>query len=101
MKQFVSLSNPKPVKQAIAVAIACSFLLVLPSCIPHLRNPQAGPELPERFNLRQADPGPDLPEVFEEPVSSENSSQVRIEEFFSDPMLLTLIGQGLVGNQEL
>ncbi len=101
MNLLVSLSNTKQRKPAIAIAIACSFLLVLPSCIPHLRNPAAGPALPERYNLRQADPGPDLPEVFEEPTSPENSSQVRIEEFFSDPMLSSLIGQALAGNQEL
>ena len=41
-----------------------------------------------------------MPEVFEA-TSSENSSQVRIEEFFDDPMLISLIHQALVNNQEL
>ncbi len=97
----VGLLNTKDKKRAIAIAIVCSFLLVLPSCIPHLRNPQPGPNLPETFNLHQADSGPYLPEAFDEATSSENSSQVRIEEFFNDPMLTCLIHQALVNNQEL
>jgi multidrug efflux system outer membrane protein len=101
MNLLVSLSKTKQKKRAIASAIVCGFLLVLPSCIPHLRHPERAPDLPERYNLRQADTGPDLPKVFEEPTSLENSSQVRIEEFFQDPRLLSLISQALVGNQEL
>ncbi|MGZ3354341.1 MAG: hypothetical protein ACXVBO_05745, partial [Isosphaeraceae bacterium] len=100
MNQLLSLSNTKQKKRTIAIAIACSFLLVLPSCIPNLRHPAPGPDLPERFNLRQADSGPDLPEVFEA-TSSENSAEVKIEEFFDDPMLTSLIHQALVNNQEL
>ncbi|HLH74181.1 MAG TPA: TolC family protein, partial [Chloroflexota bacterium] len=73
-------------KRAIATAMACSFLLGLPSCIPSLRPPA---------------PGPKLPESFDGTSDSENSSQVRIEEFFNDPMLTGLIYQALVGNQEL
>jgi len=34
-------------------------------------------------------------------VSSDNSAQVSIEEFFNDPILSSLIDQGLAGNQEL
>ena len=100
MNQLLSLSNTKQKKRTIAIAIACSFLLVLPSCIPNLRHPAPGPDLPERFNLHQADSGPDLPEVFEA-TSSENSAEVKIEEFFDDPMLTSLIHQALVNNQEL
>jgi outer membrane protein, multidrug efflux system len=86
MNQLVSLSNMKQKKRAIAIAIACSFLLVLPSCIP---------------NLRPSVPGPNLPESFNGATSSENSAQIRIEEFFNDPALTGLIGQALAGNQEL
>ena len=100
MNQLLSLSNTKQKKRTIAIAIACSFLLVLPSCIPNLRHPAPGPNLPESFNLHQADSGPDLPEVFEA-TSSENSAEVKIEEFFDDPMLMSLIHQALVNNQEL
>ncbi len=46
-------------------------------------------------------PGPGLPESFNGATSSENSSQIAIEEFFNDPKLTSLIDQSLVGNQEL
>ena len=37
MYQLVGLSSTKRKERAIAIAIACSFLLVLPSChIPNL-----------------------------------------------------------------
>ncbi len=86
MNQLVSLSKMKHKKRAISIAIACSFLLVLPSCIPFLRPPTPAPNLPESFNGS---------------TSSENSSQLRIEEFFNDPALIGLIDQALAGNQEL
>ena len=87
MNLSVRFSNTKHVKHVIARAIACSMLLVLPSCgIP---------------NLRQAEPGPGLPASFNGATSSENSSQLGIEEFFNDPMLTRLIDQALAGNREL
>jgi NodT family efflux transporter outer membrane factor (OMF) lipoprotein len=86
MNQFVSLSNTKYKKRAIAIAIVCSLLLVLPSCIPHLRKPAPAPPVPKDFNGA---------------MSPENSSQVTIEDFFNDPTLIRLIDQGLAGNQEL
>ena len=33
--------------------------------------------------------------------SADNSSQLRIDEFFNDPLLLDLIDQGLASNREL
>lgn len=79
--------NTKHVKHMLARAIGCSLLLVLPSCgIPQLNHAQ---------------PGRDLPVSFNGVTSSENSSQVPIEEFFNDPTLVGLIDQGLDGNQEL
>ena len=44
---LVSLSNTKQKQRTLAIAIACSLLLVLPSCIPLLRHPAPGPNLPE------------------------------------------------------
>ena len=99
MNLSVSLSNTKQKKHAIAIAIACSFLLVLPSCIPNLRHPAPGPNLPESFNLRQADrtrPAGALkrPARKTQPRSGSKSfSMIRC--------LLSLIHQALVGNQEL
>jgi NodT family efflux transporter outer membrane factor (OMF) lipoprotein len=69
-----------------AIAIVCSFLLVLPSCIPSLRKAALAPPVPQDFNGMN---------------SSENSAQLRIEEFYTDPVLIGLIGQALNGNQEL
>ncbi|MES2789022.1 MAG: TolC family protein [Planctomycetota bacterium] len=64
-----------------------ALLLVLPSC----RTP----------DLRSEDPGQNLPETFNGTTSNENSSQIGIDEFFSDPILTGLINQGLAGNQQL
>src|SRR5262245_37011521 len=84
MNHSVRFSNTKHKKHMIA--IACSILLVLPSCgIPDLRGPAPGAALPP-------DNGP---------PDSENSAQVGIDEFFNDPMLTSLIHQSLANNQEL
>jgi len=102
MNQLVSPWNTKRKKRAIGIAAACSFLLVLPGCwIPALRKPMPGPGLPESFDLRKADPQSDLPAVFDAADSPESSAQLKIDEFFDDPMLLGLMHQALVGNQEL
>ncbi|APW59478.1 TolC family protein [Paludisphaera borealis] len=102
MNQSVSLANTKHKQRAVAIAMACSFLLVLPSCgIPALRYPKPGPGVPDSFDLRKADPKSDLPDVFDKAISSENSAQVRIEDFFNDPMLTGLMYTALGGNQEL
>jgi outer membrane protein, multidrug efflux system len=88
MNRSMRSSNPKPMKHAIARAIACGImLLVLPSCgIPPLRHSVPGPGLPEEFN------GPSSPE---------NSAQVGIEEFYNDRMLTCLIEKALIDNREL
>ena len=63
------------------------MLLVLPSCcIPPLRHPELGLEVPGSFN------GVTTPE---------NAAQLGAEEFFNDPTLTCLICQALVGNREL
>jgi multidrug efflux system outer membrane protein len=84
----VRFSNAKQMTHAIARAIACSILLlVLPSCgIPPLRHPEPGPGLPTDFNGA---------------TSSENSSQLGIEEFYNDRMLTYLIEKALFDNREL
>lgn len=86
-------SNPRHGKRVIARAIACSgMLLVLSSCqIPNLRGPQPAPEVPQAY-AGAAGVGA---------TSSENSSQLRIDEFFNDPLLLDLIDQALANNREL
>ena len=92
MKPLVRSSNTKHQQNAVAIAIACSILLVLSGCgIPKLRQPQPDPTCRK---LR-------LPPVFNGATSSENSSQIPTAEFFNDPTLTTLIDQALFGNQQL
>jgi NodT family efflux transporter outer membrane factor (OMF) lipoprotein len=91
---------------AIALAIVCIFLLVLPSCgIPDLRPSKPAPGVPEEYPIRKPESDSALPEIYpaisDDQTSAENSAQLRIEEFFSDPTLTALIGQALAGNQEL
>jgi NodT family efflux transporter outer membrane factor (OMF) lipoprotein len=79
-------SNTGTKKHPIALALVCSVLLALPACgIPNLRHPDPQSPLP-----------PDDPSA-----SRENSAQLRVEEFFEDPVLTSLIEQALCGNQEL
>ncbi len=89
MNVSLRLSNSKHRKHVIARAIACSFMLLfLPSCgIPPIRKPEP--------------PGSDLPTTFNGATSSENSSQLGIEEFYDDTRLTFLIEQALTGNREL
>lgn len=64
-----------------------ALAIFLSSCgIPQLNHPEQGKDLPDSFN------GMD---------TEDNSSQVTIEEFFSDPILIGLIDEGLAGNWEL
>jgi multidrug efflux system outer membrane protein len=88
MKLSVRFSDANRMKQVIAIAVACSLLL-LPGCIPHLRKPEPG--------LNR------LPEGFRGNTSPDNSAKVEIDEFYQDPMLLCLIHQALspIGNREL
>ncbi|MBS0201398.1 MAG: TolC family protein [Planctomycetes bacterium] len=52
-------------------------------------------------NLRPADSGRDLPENFNGAASTENSTEIGIDEFFGDSSLTQLIEYGLSQNQEL
>lgn len=87
MKPLVRTSITKHKKNAVAIAIACSILLVLPGCaIPKLHLPAPGPALPPSFNGV---------------TSPDNSAQIGPPEFFNDPRLTRLFDQALAGNQQL
>lgn len=101
MNGLATLSHTKYGRRILARAIACSVLLLLPSCgIPP---------------LRQADPAPGLPAGFTAVATSEashgesahgtscleNSALLGTAEFFNDPILISLIDQALAGNREL
>ncbi|WP_165243934.1 TolC family protein [Paludisphaera soli] len=102
MNWFPCPRADRPLKPVAAIAIACGFLLVLPSCwIPAQRRPKPGPGVLDSYDLRKADPQSDLPPVFEAADSAESSAALRVEEFFDDPMLVELMRQAIAGNQEL
>lgn len=100
--------------RVIARALACSALLVLPSCrIPWLRSPEPAHPLPTEFNIAThpevanplaavvgglgvANLGPVVA-----PPAADSSGQLGVEEFYQDPLLTTLILQGLANNREL
>jgi outer membrane protein, multidrug efflux system len=87
MNHSVSVWYTQHVKRLLARVIACSMLLILPSCaIPCLRD---------------GEPGPDLPDTFNGVASPDSSAQLGIDEFFNDPKLTSLIDQALAGNREL
>lgn len=87
MNLLVRFSNTPCKRYAVATAIVCSLVLILPGCgIPQLRNPWASREIPATYNGE---------------VSDENSAQVGIDEFFNDSILTGLIHEGLTGNQQL
>jgi NodT family efflux transporter outer membrane factor (OMF) lipoprotein len=86
MDQLATLSNTKHKNRAVAIAVGCAFLLVLPSCIPILRTPLPAPPLPPDFNGA---------------ISPDSSAQIGVEEFYNDPTLFCLVDQAMAGSQEL
>lgn len=87
MKPFVSSFSTQRRPSVVLAAVCCSLLLVLPSCgIP---------------KLQQAQPGQPLPGSFNGMTTEQNSAEFGIDEFFNDPVLTTMIRDGLVGNQQL
>jgi NodT family efflux transporter outer membrane factor (OMF) lipoprotein len=74
-------------KQVIARAITCGLLMLLPSCaIPKFRQTDLGLGLPPSFNGAA---GPD------------SSAQLRVDEFYNDPILTGLVCQAVATNREL
>lgn len=101
MNLSVQLSNTKHHKPMIVKAIIFSLLMVLPACkIPSLRQAETAPDLPAGFNT-STNSGAGQPAGLSDATSSENSSQLGIDDFFSDPVLTHLIHQSLAGNREL
>lgn len=87
MKLVARSSKTKLKQLPVTLLLICSILTWAPGCrIPCLRGPE---------------PAREIPDTFQGEISGENSSQVSIEEFFDDPTLTELIGQGMMFNQEL
>ena len=99
MNLAVRLPNAKRVKRVVARAIACGGLLVLPSCfIPPLRPAETGLALPASFD---GAPNGANGAVISGQSPAENSAQLRVDEFYSDPVLTRLICQAVSANREL
>lgn len=82
-----SLPRLKGRSPAIAVAVTGALLLVLPSCaFPPYRQTNLGLGLPAGFNGV---------------TSPENSAQLRVDEFYHDPVLTGLVCQALATNRDL
>jgi outer membrane protein TolC len=112
MNQSARFSNARHKKHVIARAIACSLLLVLPSCqIPKLGVAEPGPGVPSGFNgisstdntapLGAIVGGVGIVHATPATISAENSAQLKIEEFYNDPLLTGYLQQGLSNNREL
>ena len=123
MDRPLRIATADRTKARIARVIACTMLLALPACrIPKLGQAEAGPILPAGFSAAA------LPEIAATPrqlatgaglggaalggwrakegsaadaSGSDNSAQIRVEEFYSDSFLTRLIHQGVAGNREL
>lgn len=99
MKLSVRFANAKRAKRVIARAIACGVLLVLPGCfIPKLRPAETGLVLPSGFN--GAPNGINGAQITGQ-NAAENSAQLRVDEFYKDPVLVRLVCQALATNREL
>lgn len=68
-----------------------SIMLMVPAChLPCLRDASSSPALPAAYSTTPA-----------ESVSTENSSQINVDDFFQDPLLSSLIHQAASDNREL
>ena len=88
MKLSARFSNAKHMKHVIAAAIVCSIMLLFcrAAISPRLRS--SGAATTFAGNNQWSD-------------HSENSAQLPIAEFYQDPVLRSLIEQGLLNNREL
>src|SRR4051794_39038261 len=99
MNLTAGLLNAKRAKRVCATAVACGMLLVLPGCfIPKLRSAQTGLVLPPSFN---GTPNGVNGATISGQTPEENSAQLRVDEFYNDPVLVRLICQAVAANREL
>lgn len=106
MNLSLSFLNTKHLKRVLAKALTCSLVLVLPSCgIPNLRQPEPGPGLPAGYkkptSSEQDQPKTGQSADCNDAANVENSAQLGIDAFYSDPLLTSLIHQAAAGNREL
>jgi NodT family efflux transporter outer membrane factor (OMF) lipoprotein len=85
-------------RRVLASAIACGVLLVLPACRLPLRPAQTVVGLPASYD---GAPGGLTNGTFSGSTSPESSAQLRVDEFYNDPVLLGLVCQAMATNREL
>lgn len=86
-RQLASIVSNR-LRRLLTVAVACGVPLALAGCrIPPLRGPDPTAPLPASFNKG--------------PNGEENSAQVGVQDFFSDPKLEQLIQEALANNLDL
>jgi len=99
MNTSVGLLNLKRTQRAVAAAIACGVLLVLPGCcIPGLRPAKTGMVLPTSYD---GPPTGITNATVTGTASPDSSAQLRADEFYNDPVLVGLICQAVANNREL
>jgi outer membrane protein, multidrug efflux system len=96
MKHSAWGPNTGRTTRALAGAVACGALLLLPACqIPGLRRAELSPTLPASYT------GADNAGVTGAASAADSSARLGVEEFFGDPLLARLIAEGLAANREL
>jgi NodT family efflux transporter outer membrane factor (OMF) lipoprotein len=99
MKLSVQFLNAKHAKRVIARAVACGAVLGLPGCfIPNLRPAQTGVAVPGTYD---GTPAGLTNGSFSGSATTENSAQLRVDEFYHDPVLTRLICQAVATNRDL
>lgn len=99
MKLSVRLLTAKRAKHLIAGVLACGVLPALPGCfIPKLRPTNTGVVLPASFN---GTPNGVNGAAINAQTPAENSGLLRVDEFYTDPVLVRLVCQSVAANREL
>ena len=94
MNHVLTSANAKLKNVILSTAIVASLALMIPGCrIPQLQGPDPAHSTPERFNAPAS--------VESSDQLDENSACVSIDEFFDNPVIVSLIDEALINNQEL
>ncbi len=94
MNLLLTSTNSKLKNFVVATTIVFSLVLVIPGCrIPQLQGPEPAHETPDRYNAPSS--------VESTTQLDENSACVSVDEFFDNPVIVSLIDEALINNQEL
>ena len=94
MNRRLTSTNTPFKNHILSAAVVASLVLIFPGCrIPQLQGPDPAHPTPERFNAPAS--------VESSDQLDENSACVSVDEFFDNPVIVSLIDEALVNNQEL